>query len=393
MRVLTALLLLVLGCREAPAPASRSSTTTREQRCLVPCAEIEFGDRVADQIPPLDEPPTLEAKSAAWLDDGDAVVGVLLGGAARAYPLKLLAQHEVVNDVLGGRAVTIAFSPLTGAAVAIDRAATGAPAGFGNTCGLYDGDHVLYDRDTGSWWSPMMLRAVRGPRLGAELRLVPHARLTWRAWRALRPATSVLSDRTGFAELDYSTYAYDWYEADDPQLVFTLRRFDLRLPLKQPVVGIAAGGTPRAWPAKSLPPRAVHAETVGGRAVLIVRDAASDLLAAYDRTVDGRVLDFAPAPDGDDGAFRFRDSQTGSTWNILGEAVAGPFFGSTLAPAAPYRAYWFAWSAFHPASEIFCTPQPTRTASFSERTPSICVPAATDRPAAAVAEQPKGDGA
>ncbi len=61
------LLLLAPGCREAPAPASRSSTTTGEQRCLVPCAEIEFGDRVADQIPPLDGPPALEAKSAAKL--------------------------------------------------------------------------------------------------------------------------------------------------------------------------------------------------------------------------------------------------------------------------------------------------------------------------------------
>jgi hypothetical protein len=377
LRVLILFLVLVPGCREASGPASGSSTTG-EQRCLVPCAEIEFGDRVADQIPPLDGPPTLAAKAATWLDDGDAVIGVLLGGEARAYPLKLLAQHEVVNDVLGGRAVTIAFSPLTGAAVAIDRAATGVPAGFGNTCGLVDGDHVLYDRDTGSWWSPMMLRAIRGPRLGAELRLVPHARLTWGAWRALRPATSVLSDRTGFAELDYSAYAYDWYEADDPQLVFTLRRFDLRLPLKQPVVGIAAGGTVRAWPAGSLAPRAVHAEIVGGRALLVVRDAAADLLAAYERTVGGRVLDFVPARDGGDGTFRFRDIQTGSTWNVLGEAVAGPLAGSTLAPAASTRSYWFAWSAFHPASEIF-------------------VPAATDRHAdtraAAVAEQPKGDGA
>ncbi len=371
---MTPLLLLALGCREAPAPASRSAAAAAEQRCLVPCAEIEFGDRVADQTPPLDAPPVLAADAAQWLDDADAVVGVLLGGEARAYPLKLLARHEVVNDVVGGRAVTIAFSPLTGAAVAIDRAATGAPAGFGNTGGLFDGDHILYDRDTGSWWSPMMLRSVRGPRLGAELRLVPLARLTWAAWRSLRPATSVLSDRTGFAELDYSTYAYDWYEADDPALVFTLRRFDLRLLLKQSVVGIDAAGTGRAWPAGSLPPRAVLAETVNGRAVLVVRDAPSDLLAVYERTVDGRVLDFAAAPAGADGTFRFRDAQTGSTWNVLGEAIAGPLAGSVLAPAATVRSYWLAWSAFHPASEIF-------------------QPRATDALGPAVALQPRGDGA
>jgi hypothetical protein len=32
----------------------------------------------------------------------DFVIGVSIGGDARAYPVKLLALHEVVNDVVGG---------------------------------------------------------------------------------------------------------------------------------------------------------------------------------------------------------------------------------------------------------------------------------------------------
>jgi propanol-preferring alcohol dehydrogenase len=66
--------------------------------------------------------------------------------------------------------------------------------------------------------------------------------------------------------------------------------------------------------------------------VLVVHDDCAALLAAYDRTVGDRILAFAPAPDGPAGALRLRDEQTGSTWDALGRAVAGPLAGSALAP-------------------------------------------------------------
>ena len=351
MRVLVPLLLAALGCREAAAPAPAPAPAG--ERCLVPCADIRFGAHVADQVPPLDGPLVVAATAASYLGADDPVVGVAVGDAARAYPLKVLAQHEVVNDVLGGRPIAVALAPLSGVAVVIDLRATGAPRGFGNTGGTYESDSVLYDRDTGSWWSPMLLRAIRGPRLGAELRCVPHLRATWAAWRALAPSTTVLSDATGHPELDYSSYAYAWYEADDRQLLTTLRRYDLRLPYKEPVLGLVVGAVARAYPASRLPIRGAIADAVGGRAVLVVRDAAAGLLAAYDRTMGPTVLDFVPLSPDDAGVLRLRDVQTGSRWDARGRALAGPLAGSALAPAASTRAYWFAWGAFHPASEIW----------------------------------------
>ncbi|MBI5499088.1 MAG: DUF3179 domain-containing protein [Deltaproteobacteria bacterium] len=345
------LLLLACGCREAPAAGPPASAA--EERCLVPCRDIRFGDRVADQVPPLDEPAVVHATAAEDLRDDDPVVGVVVGTESRAYPLHILALHQVVNDTLGGRRIAVLFSPLSGAAVAIDLQESGLASGFGNSGGVYEGDDVVYDRATGSLFSPMLLRAIRGPRLGDALRPLPLSRLTWAAWRALEPGTTVLSVRTGHPELDYSAYAYDWYEADDRRMLEPVRRVDLRLPYKERVAGVVRDGTARAYPVSRLPRRGTVADKVGDLPVLIVHDAGAGLLAAYARTAGDLVLEFAPAPDGPGGALRLRDAQTGSVWDTLGRAIAGPLAGSALAPVAPYGCYWFAWAAFHPATTLW----------------------------------------
>ncbi|MFQ5935910.1 MAG: DUF3179 domain-containing (seleno)protein, partial [Acidiferrobacterales bacterium] len=46
-------------------------------------------------------------------------------------------------------------------------------------------------------------------------------------------------------------------------------------------------------------------------------------------------------------------TQTGSTWNILGEAVDGPLTGKKLTPIVHANHFWFAWAAFKPDTEIY----------------------------------------
>ena len=48
------------------------------------------------------------------------------------------------------------------------------------------------------------------------------------------------------------------------------------------------------------------------------------------------------------------DLETGSRWQIDGEAVEGPLQGSRLTPVSEaYIAYWFAWADFNPATEVW----------------------------------------
>ena len=50
---------------------------------------------------------------------------------------------------------------------------------------------------------------------------------------------------------------------------------------------------------------------------------------------------------------RFRDRETGSTWNLAGEAVAGALKGERLTPIAHGNHFWFAWVAFRPDTELW----------------------------------------
>jgi len=58
-----------------------------------------------DGIATIRKPEAIPAARATWLEPEDRVLGVTIGGEARAYPLEILEVHELVNDVLGGRPI------------------------------------------------------------------------------------------------------------------------------------------------------------------------------------------------------------------------------------------------------------------------------------------------
>jgi hypothetical protein len=67
-----------------------------------------------------------------WLGDGDLVLSVRLGQRARAYPLRIMAWHQVVNDYLGDTPIIVSYCPISGAGVAYARPlANGKPLVFG----------------------------------------------------------------------------------------------------------------------------------------------------------------------------------------------------------------------------------------------------------------------
>jgi hypothetical protein len=69
---------------------------------------------------------------------------------------------------------------------------------------------------------------------------------------------------------------------------------------------------------------------------------------AFERTVDGQVLTFDPR-----GQDRFVDRETGSTWDLFGNALDGPLAGETLAPVVNTNEFWFAWAAFNADALVY----------------------------------------
>ncbi|MGH7452259.1 MAG: DUF3179 domain-containing (seleno)protein, partial [bacterium] len=70
----------------------------------------------------------------------------------------------------------------------------------------------------------------------------------------------------------------------------------------------------------------------------------------YDRKANGRVLSFKISSEN---PFQMTDNETGSVWNIKGEALSGPLAGAKLSPIPAYNAFWFAWAVFWPSTQVF----------------------------------------
>jgi hypothetical protein len=344
------------------APAAESfPLRTDTSKALVPLEEIISGGPPPDGIPPIDRPAFVTPDAArAWLRPKEPVLALEIAGDARAYPLQILMWHEIVNDVVGGRPVAVTFCPLCNSSLVFDRAVDGTTLDFGTSGMLYRSDLVMYDRQSHSLWAQMEGRAIVGARAGARLGLVPANTLAFEDWRAAHPGGRVLSRDTGH----HRRYGANPYEAyDQPMLQpFLFRGLpDRRLPPKERVVGVTLGDASRAWPWPALAERRVVHDTLAGRALVILwqpgtLSALDDAEIARSRpvgatgvfrpVVDGRALSFEAAGAG------FRDRETGSTWNLLGHAVAGPFAGRRLTPVPHVDAFWFAWAAFYPATTL-----------------------------------------
>lgn len=202
---------IVLGLAVVPPTYARVANGFDLSGSLVPAREIRAGGPPRDGIPALTDPPRLSAQDAdGWLMADDRVMGLVVGGEAVAYPVRILNWHEIVNDVVGGRTVVVTYCPLCGSGIVFDARVGGQRALFGVSGLLYKSDVLLFDRATESLFSQILMKAVTGPLRGTELTALPAVSTTWEAWRRKHPDTRVLSHVLPYGR-DYGTDPYRLY--------------------------------------------------------------------------------------------------------------------------------------------------------------------------------------
>jgi hypothetical protein len=292
----------------------------------------------------------------------DPVVGVERDGEARAYPLRLLNWHEVVNETFAG-AMLVTYCPLCRSALVADRTVGGRAATFGVSGLLFRGNLVLYDDHTESLWSQVAATAIQGPETGSRLTVGPSTLTTWDVWREDHPATSVLlppplsgtvvGDR---GTRDYTLDPYDGYETSgrtrpfesansDEENANDYRELTGHHP-KTLVLGIEHGGVARAYPLDAVRRADVVNDRVGGLPVVVT--AVDGSLAAYDRRIDGRSVAFSSA-----GPEHLRTGET--RWRRRdGVGVDGPDEGTRLVRATGMSPlFWFAWYSLTPETTVY----------------------------------------
>ena len=168
-----ALLLFAASAAANPASWEPSWPKTDFSKHSVPFDEIMSGGPPKDGIPSIDDPKFVPLAEAKDLADTEPVVSVKVGDDARAYPLRVLIWHEIVNDTVGGTPVSVTYCPLCNSAIVFDRRLDGRVLDFGTTGKLRNSDLVMYDRQTESWWQQFTGTGIVGELNGKMLKILP----------------------------------------------------------------------------------------------------------------------------------------------------------------------------------------------------------------------------
>jgi hypothetical protein len=348
--------------RSATLARLTSSWHTNWERRTVSTGEMMSGGPPRDGIPPIDDPKFVSPDDAAeWLADNEPVVIFEHNGDARTYPLQILTWHEIVNDTVGELPVSVTFCPLCNATVVFDRRLGDTVYDFGVSGLLRNSDLIMWDRQTESLWQQFTGDGIVGDLAGAQLRILPSAIISFADFRAAHPDGLVLSRETGHNRR-YGQNPYVGYDTVGQNPFLFTGETDGRLPAMIRVITLSLGEADIAYPLPTLAEMGViHDEQAGQPIVVFHTPGTSSALGAaviaqaedvgatgvFDPVLDGQQLTFR-AEDG-----RFIDEHTGSTWNILGQAVDGPLAGSQLDRLVHADHFWFSWAAFKPDTIIY----------------------------------------
>jgi Protein of unknown function (DUF3179) len=305
---------------------------------------ITWGGVKVNGIPALQYPATIPGTSAAYLTDDEAVFGVTLNGVSRAYPLRIMDWHEMVNDTVGGIPVTLAYCTLCGSAILFDAEVGDTIFTFGSSGLLYESNKLMFDRQTRSLWATLYGAPVVGPLASRAigLRRLPIVRSRWKTWKTDHPATTVLSLNTGFTR-DYTPgAAYGTYFASDETMFPVSRRNDV-LRTKDWVFGLLIDSVAKAYPLNMLGTTVLH-DSVNGKGLLLVSDTDELSVRAYER--DGS-MQFRR---GDDSTLVDADN---NSWSITEEYLRQNESGRQLRRLGGHLAYWFGWYTFFPKTLIY----------------------------------------
>lgn len=349
--------------RSSQLQALTSAWQTDWTRRTIDTAELLSGGPARDGIPSIDDPQFVSLAAAeAWLAGNEPVIALEVNGDARAYPLQILTWHEIANDKVGGIPVVVTFCPLCNSALVFDRRLGDAVFEFGVSGLLRNSDLIMYDRISESLWQQFTGEGLIGDYAGAQLTFLPSQLVSFDDFRAAYPEGVVLSRETGFNRA-YGRNPYAGYDTIDQPFLFR-GPTDERLPAIARVVTVSLPqeGIDVAYPLDVLVEAGVINDTQGSTRLAVFHQpgTATALGAAeISRGADvGATGVFVPAVDGQALTFRrdgtrIVDEQTGTVWNVLGQAVEGELAGATLAPIVHGDHFWFSWAAFRPATVIY----------------------------------------
>ena len=218
--------------------------TDFETTSITNWVQILSGGPPKDGIPALSDPLFITADQEDQIGGREPVITVELAGEdPRAYPVRYLTWHEIVNDSIGAVPVAVTFCPLCNSGITFDRRVNGQTLSFGVSGKLRNSDMVMYDRETQSWWQQALGEAIVGELTGARLTALPTWMESWDEYRARHPQGLVMAEPQGHRR-PYGANPYQGYDSSARPFLYNGENPPHGIPPLARVVRIGD----RAWP-------------------------------------------------------------------------------------------------------------------------------------------------
>lgn len=222
MRILAFVLMVLAGGAWADPNFWRHEwpETNFEKTSVENWVEILSGGPPKDGIPALSDPAFLAVADEGRLTDREPVIALeIQGQTPRAYPIRYLMWHEIVNDVVGDMPVAVTFCPLCNSGITFDRRVEQGVLTFGVSGKLRNSDMVMYDRETQSWWQQAIGEAIVGDLTGTELRTLPSWMESWGEFKARNP-DGIVMDQPNF-QRNYGENPYVRYDSSSRPFLYS----------------------------------------------------------------------------------------------------------------------------------------------------------------------------
>ena len=194
----------------------RQQNIAPEENSRIELQQLLDGGPPKDGIPSIDNPQFDDASTTPF-DEDELIVGVVVNGEAKAYPYGIMNWHEIVNDTVGGKNISVTYCPLCDTMVSFERGDTT----FGVSGKLYQSCLVMFDRTDDTLYSQPWALGVVGANVNKSLERIPTIKTTLGEWLEKYPESKILSTETGHNR-DYFRYPYGSYNTNE-RTIFPVR--------------------------------------------------------------------------------------------------------------------------------------------------------------------------
>ncbi len=275
------------------------------------------------------------------IDSSKLVIGIVINGKARAYPIEIIGYHHQVQDTLDGQPIMVTYCTVCRTGRVFSPFVNGKFQHF-RLVGMDHFNAMFEDEDSKSWWRQATGIAVAGPLKGTALKELPSQQLRLGAWIKQYPNTLILQPDSLYAKRYKDLEGFD-----NGTIKSGLEKRDrASWKFKSWVVGVSVNGYTKAYDWNDLIKQKIINDTIGSNPIVLVLENDNVSFHVWNRQVNDKILQF----NFDAATQTMKDAATNTVWDMNGECVEGILKGNRLSVVPSSQEFWHSWQNFHPAT-------------------------------------------